>query len=275
MDEELKHRIAEDLKKAGRASEMLAIETFIRRGWSCEGSVGFHDKDGDISREFDIHAHRPGSQRLEDGGSVQVTFRIAGEVKKSEKPWVALRERSLGDEDLTDAWANLTHGVNLPDERFALDAELSRYSLLQTAGWRARAVHEAFKHPNASEASHAAFIVACKAAESALEAEEASLAQLRAGFADSIFLTLVKPVVILDGVLVSATLDEDASIEIEPVGGAALGFQFRTARYTREVYSIDVVTLEYLDTYLELCERRIDSIVSALSGKSTDRRGGR
>jgi len=235
---------------------MLAIDAFIRHQWECEGSVGFHDKDEDLGREIDLHAHR--SLGIDHAGRfARFSFRLIGEVKKSERPWVALREHSLGKIELVDAWGNLTSGVHLPDDRFALEPQLSRYSLLQDQGWRARGIHESFKHPNASEASHSAFIAVCKAAESALEAEEAELHQLRSGFEDSTFLTLIKPVVILDGVLTSATLAPDGSIEVAPINGAALRFQFRTSRYTRENYNVDVVTLGYLESYLELAEKRI------------------
>jgi hypothetical protein len=210
MDEELPRRIAEDLRKSGRASEMLAIDAFIRRGWICEGSSDFHDKDEDLSRELDIQAHRGLTRSLPSGGSVLFTLRIVGEVKKSEKPWVALRDQSLARKDLVDGWTNLTCKANLPDDLVALGTELSRHSLLESTGWRARAFHEAFKHPNAPEASYSACIVACKAAESVLETEDAVFGKLGAGLADSMFLTLVKPLVILDGLLFSATLGADA-----------------------------------------------------------------
>jgi hypothetical protein len=272
MDDELRRKLAEDLRKSGRASEMLALDTFVHRQWSCEGSVGFHDKDEDVGREIDLHAAFSVTRGLSTGGSVQFTFRVVGEVKKSEKPWVVLREHSFSPPDLVDAWTNLTYGVNLPDDRFTIDKELSRFSLLETTGWRGRGVHEAFKDPKNREASYTALIAACKASESALGAEENSLGQLQNSFAGSTFLTLIKPVVILDGTLAAATLT-GGDVEIAPADGAAIRFQFRTARYTRETYNVDLVTLSYLSTYLELCERRTRNVVSALTDLADERRG--
>jgi hypothetical protein len=273
MEDDLKRKIAEDLRKAGRTSEMLAIDAFHRHQWSCEGSVGFHDRDEDIGREIDLHAHH-GLLTVRAVGSATFTLRVIGEVKKSEKPWVALREHSLEKSELVDAWTNLTCGINLPDDRVALEPHLSRHSLLQSQGWRARGIHESFKHPNTSEASHSAFISVCKAAESALAAEEALLGESRR-LADTTFLTLIKPVVILDGLLASATLAADGSIEVAPIDGAALRFQFRTARYTRETYNVDIVTLSYLDQYLDLAQQRIQSVADALADLSVDKRGER
>jgi len=76
----------------------------------CEGSVGYHDRDKDLAREFDILAYRGLTRAVANGASVQFTLKIVGEVKKSEKPWVALRERSVAVDDLLDAWRNLTCG---------------------------------------------------------------------------------------------------------------------------------------------------------------------
>jgi hypothetical protein len=48
-----------------------------------------------------------------------------GEVKKAERPWVVLRERSLATDELIDAWTNLTYStidlVSLSDLAAYLD----------------------------------------------------------------------------------------------------------------------------------------------------------
>jgi hypothetical protein len=251
MDHELKRRIAEDLRKAGFESEMLAIEEFARRPlWRCEGSVGYRDKDQDVNRELDLLA-RYGLWN--DVGTVQCGIRIVGEVKKTERPWVVLRERQVAEEELIDAWDNLNCHDNLPDD-IALGEKLSRHSLLQENGWQGRGIHESFKPPSAASSSYGALVSVCKASESALDAEEASRAPLKK---DSILFTLVKPVVVVDGPLVSAMVAADASIDVAEISSAVLRFQFRTARYTRENYHIDLVTLPYLPRYLEMCEQRV------------------
>src|SRR5438045_3864748 len=186
MDEDLKRRIADDLRKAGFESEMLAIEDFARRGWQCQGSVGYRDRDQDISRELDLFATFGVSRARSSGGSVQCAIQIAGEVKKAERPWVVLRERQLPNAELIDAWTNLTYGINLPADQFALAEKLSAYSLLQRNSWQARGIHESFKPPSGAAASYAACVTVCKAAESLLEAEEASLTPLRGAFEDSV-----------------------------------------------------------------------------------------
>ena len=50
--------------------------------------MGFHDRDEDIGREIDLHAHH-GLLTVRAVGSATFTLRVIGEVKKSEKPWVA------------------------------------------------------------------------------------------------------------------------------------------------------------------------------------------
>src|SRR5437870_5806076 len=103
MDDDLKRRIADDLRKAGFESEMLAIEEFARHGWQCQGSIGYRDRDQDISRELDLLARYGLSRTRSGGGSVQCAIQVAGEVKKAERPWIVLRERPLASEELIDA----------------------------------------------------------------------------------------------------------------------------------------------------------------------------
>ena len=244
---------------------MLAIEEFARRGWQCEGSVGYQDRDQNVSRELDLLARFGLSRTRPVGGSVQCAIRVVGEVKKAERPWVVLRERPLATDELIDAWNNLTYSVNLPSDQFALAEKLSALSLLQRNGWQGRGIHESFKHPSAAASSYGACVSVCKAAESALEAEEAAFAPLRNAFEDSIFFTLVKPVVIVDGLLVSATVASDGSIELTEIASAVLRFQFRTAHYTRQNYTIDIVSLQDLTSYLHLSEQRVRHFLDALA----------
>lgn len=122
-----------------------------------------------------------------------------------------------------------------------------------------------FKHPSGATTSYGACVSVCKAAESALEAEEAAFAPLRNAFEDSIFFTLIKPVVIVDGLLVSAMVASDASIELTEISSAVLRFQFRTAHYTRQNYTIDLVSLSDLATYLDLSEQRVRHFLDALA----------
>jgi hypothetical protein len=264
LDENLKNRISEDLHKSGFQSEMAAVEAFLVTGWQCEGSFTYRDRESNSSREIDLQATFTLSRARQRGGSVQCGLRVLAEVKKSEEPWVAFRERASSPTQLLDAWNNLTYTLNLPTEQVALADALSQHSLLSTNGWKARGVHESFKRPSTPSRWYAAGVAACKAAESALEAEAATLDPLRPNFSDSILFVLIKPIIILDGPFVSAHLKDGETLVIEEITSAAFRFQHRTSEYTRDSYSLDVVTMEALPAYIASSERRLRSFMEAL-----------
>lgn len=226
MDDELRRRIAEDLRKAGFESEMLAIEEFAVVDGNARAAsattIGIRTSAASSTCLQDSVCLERDRRRL---SPVRDPYRRRGQ--KAERPWVVLRERTLATDELIDAWTNLTYGFNLPADHVTLAEKLSMHSLLQRNGWQGRGIHESFKHPTGASSSYGACVSVCKAAESALEAEEASFGPLRTTFEDSIFFTLIKPVIVVDGILVSATVASDASIDLSEISSAVLRFQFQ------------------------------------------------
>lgn len=80
--------------------------------------------------------------------------------------------------------------------------------------------------------------------------------------------------IVVDGMLVSATVASDTSIDLSEISSAVLRFQFRTARYTRQKYTIDIVSLPDLSSYLELAEQRVHHFLDVLAEPATIAGGG-
>ena len=134
MDEKFRNKIIKDLQKSGFGSEMRAIREFLSRKWYCTGNFSYFDKDAQISREGDLHASR---RRLKDLGSrnyVIFWFHIAGEVKKSDNPWIVFKQ-PIREVRVTDAYNNLIFFKHLPFSYVNLVEPLTEHSLPATIEW--------------------------------------------------------------------------------------------------------------------------------------------
>ena len=86
-DNELLERITQQAKAVGFDSELKTASILLENGWSVSQSIYYIDKDENVGRELDIHAHFP-FQSL--SSCPEVTFRIllSIEVKKSKQPLI-------------------------------------------------------------------------------------------------------------------------------------------------------------------------------------------
>lgn len=278
MEDFLK-KVSEDLDNSGFISEMRAIQIFLRNGWRCSGNASYYDKDEGKNREIDLEAYLWKRRDISDGRSMVSFFYIIGEVKKTDKPWVIFKEELNHS---LDAWNNLAYS-NMPSQlNREIANAMSKDSLKTKLGWRGYGIHESFKNPNQPSRWYSAFVSVCKASKHVLESnfqvensldndtEEEELIEVK----DNISFHFVQPIVILDGILLSAALDETGNIKISEIDSAPMEFTYRsdhyydmdffTGRPTEKSYRVDVVCLKALADYINLCKQRQVSIVDAI-----------
>jgi hypothetical protein len=269
MNPELLEKLKKDLEKSGLGSELKVRQSFEKRGWSVYSGGAYLDKDDNKSREIDISAtlgrqSRKGKTRI---FSNWVT--IYAEIKKTEKPWIIFKSK-LPKYKTTCAWNNLIHAVNLPCEPHKLVRLMSKNSLLIRNGWLGTGIHEAFKKPDQPSRWYGAFTTTLKACESYLEScQSENTTPTDEKQTDSVLknpasLEFIQPLVILDGILVSAELSEDNEILLEEICSAAFEFEYRTPSYCQLSYRIDLTTLDSLDEYLSIVEKRQKDISDGL-----------
>ena len=267
MDEKFREKIIKDLEKSGFGSEMRAIREFLSRNWHCTGNFSYFDKDAQKSREGDLHASRIGSKDLGSRSSVVFWFHIAGEVKKSDNPWIVFKQpiRRLR---VTDAYNNLIFFKHLPFSYVNLVEPLTEHCLLAKIEWEGYGIHESFKKPDKSSRWYSSFVSSCKAAEHILErnseGKESDREISKDAFKNPPFFVFVKPVVVLDGPLLSAEITSTGKISIKEIDAAPFQFHFRTINYDRYSYPIDLVSLSALAKYIEKSEKRQDTIFNAI-----------
>jgi hypothetical protein len=261
MKPEFEKRVIADLEESGFSSELRAIRTFLSCGWNCTGFANYFDLDQELFTGVDLFAWKDKEvrqERLKYG----VQFRIDAEVKKSEeKPWIVFKEKSTHVID--DHMNNLTHICGLVP--FSLRLAMAQESAYSQLKWKGYGIHEGFKKPSAPSRSYFAMINACKSAESTLKAASAYYKEFEEGSKGhendehaykERFVVFVKPIVILDGILLAASLSDTGEISIEEIQFAPVQFYYKSKHCEKGVYLVDIVTLEGLEEYIKMSERR-------------------
>jgi hypothetical protein len=271
MSKDLKNKMLADLEKSGFASEMRAIKIFQNSGWHCDGGRNFMDKDQNISRDSDIAAHYVHRYSKNDMQQIECWYFIAGEVKKSEKPWVVFA-RKLKHPFTQEAWGNLTFRDGFLLEPHTISDDLTKLSLRDELRWEGYGIHESFKSPDNPSQGYKAIVSAIKATEDVVETNGSIAKKINAHEKNDIKCILMfgKPVVILDGQLFSAELNEMNDIELNEISFAPLKVNFETTAYTHGCYYVDVVTLEGLASYLGKSKDRHSHIFKALTEKTIE-----
>lgn len=271
MTNDLTDKIIVDLERSGISSEMRAIWIARQKGWCATGSVIYPDLDENKSREGDAHIAKTCTLTRDNGSVVECTFRYVLEVKKSKRPWIVLKERmntsNNSKEELTpsspDAWGNFIKDINVP--RYELLQPLIKHALAHKNKWIGTGVHESFKTPSDYSNWYHSAIAVLKSASHIFDYytlpkdSETSFDSSK----DS-NLTLVRPVIVIDGRLFSAELLEQGDITVEEIGASCLNFQFSSENYDFESSDIDLVSLSYFNEYLGICEERLTYLTESL-----------
>jgi hypothetical protein len=265
MNPEFEKEIIADLEKSGFSSELRSIRTFLSCGWGCTGFANYFDLDQELITGVDLYAWKDKEvhqEKLRYG----VQFRIDAEVKKAEKnPWIVFKEQT--DHVIDDHINNLTHICGLVP--FSLRHAMAQNSAYSQLRWKAYGIHEGFKKPSAPSRSYSAMINACKSAEYTLKVSSAFYREFEErskGREDDEhgykvrFVVFVKPIVVLDGILLAASLSDTGQISIEEIQFAPVLFHYKSKHCEKGIYLVDIVTLEGLEEYIRMSESRHQTI---------------
>jgi hypothetical protein len=266
MNPEQEKHIIEDLEKSGFSSELRAIRTFLSRGWRCTGFANYFDLDHEQVRGVDLRASNEKVEMLPDNIRVAVEYYIDAEVKKSERPWIVFKEKNSYIID--DHLNNLSYATGFAP--FRLRKAMAQDSLYTQFGWKAYGIHESGKKPDAPSRAYSAFVTISKSAESTLGSVSAPYKELEQMSKDSgdllneRVLLFVKPLVILDGLLLAANLSDKGEISIEEIKFAPVEFFHKSKNCHKGIYLIDIVTLNNLEEYIDLSGKRLLTIFETI-----------
>jgi hypothetical protein len=268
MDDALLKKLRDDLEKSGFGAEMQALKMMVERGWHYVGSDAYLDEDADTFREMDASGFL---QRLSilDGKILSMVFIfLAIEVKKATTPWVIFKPPTPSSSDYREAIGPLVYGANLPCPVFRLQEAFSCGSIAERNGWLGRGLHEAFKNPSDKSRWYSAFVTSCKAAEYIMR-REVRAEDPRGSISDDLrkkptYLLLSRPVVVLDGTLLAAELDDAGELLLSATEAATFEFRFASKHCKENRYNVDLVTLSGFAAYLDSWIERRNRIAAAV-----------
>lgn len=250
MNDELRKKLAEDLKNAGFSAEMMTLRAFLQSGWAAEGGAGFLDRDEGKMRDIDVVAH----QEIDDEEfPINCTIDIHAEVKKSATPWILFRNRPRFFHRLVPLfWGTVTSPPDYEPPWY----NVCDGAVLDGAQWAAYGLHEAFKRPDQPSRGYAAFLSAAKASDQHIEdlktwEKENPVDELPPDLPPGGLLILAQPLVVLDGILAVAELDANGEVIVEEIDMATFRLVYMSPAYRRARYDVDIVTLAALDRYIE------------------------
>jgi hypothetical protein len=258
MDDELRRRVTKNLWKSGFGSELKALKAFDgREGWSAITGSAFFDPVLNRSRELDFTAHKHRFRQTASGDFLfNVTVSLVAEVKKSEKPWAVLHSAKWATpEELFSMNAIIRSTAGPPQSE--IRSAFAKSCLISANKWFGHGVHEVFKKPD----EHGRwFSAAAKTCRACVASTQRPLLKFQE---DTWVVEYIQPLVILDGILLSATLDETKEIVVEKIPFASARFEEHGPE-NRGAFVVDLVTLDSFQDYVDRIERGFDQCFNRL-----------
>lgn len=259
MENSLLNKIKQDLEKTGLGSELKAIKIFEKFDFMTLSGHNYLDKDENKLREIDIVSVRNMTTKFRDVKFDYYIFNslvIVAEVKKSEKPWVVFKSNY---QDSSFNYTNCLKRVKLNKSNNVMIFRELEESFTQEWNLKVNGIHEAFKSPNNPSRWYGACMSAIKATiesfeKNCLSDEENEKNEEYEKYEN--YYDNFQPLIILDGTLVSAEMDENYEIKVEEVLFSKIDIKLESNKYKESTYQVDIVTLKGLEKYLEMMKKQ-------------------
>lgn len=252
---ELKTKLLRKLEETGYPVELKVGSIFSSYGFKqVQYNRYYMDEDEQKGREIDICAY---TNVFSEKPSLSVGLGLICEVKQTRKyPWVIFStERGFIE---GEGWIRLHYSVGKVDAELLAYEEIESKCTTRQFARIGRSYYEGFRSADAKSTIFEALTTACKAAEHWLkrniEAVEDIEDEGKPSARETVVhrsLTFVDPLIVADGPLYEAYLDEENQIKLDEVKHIPISFGYISAKYSRFGYLVEVVTTEELPTLLE------------------------
>lgn len=243
---ELKLKILDDIKKTGFITELNVVSWLIGDGWEVKSNFSYIDKDLNKHREIDCIATK---MIYDDKNNIIVEMNLIIEIKKSGRAWVIFTN-DVPTESRFPGWSMLC----ISSDNALLDYDEFGDGYVRTREQKiGRSFHEAMKNPNEPSKIYEAILSACKAAVSEYDISkfyhdmDKDAGEERTGYGMSVFI----PVVLLDGNLFEAFLDEQGEVQLEERDHIPVAFSYSSYKYDDSRYYPEVITLNGLEGFAQ------------------------
>ncbi|QDT96266.1 hypothetical protein [Gimesia aquarii] len=260
----LDKKILEWLEQQGYPLEMRVAKAFIDAGVSISLSVYYRDPENDTPREIDIVA---GCQDGEFADYFMFSVEFAIECKKSSSPWVLFVKpgRSFGSV-FRNGWVCSKIGSTVK-ERLKY-RNLSDNKLHNWSGNWAYGVTEALRKgsPKTGDIPYKALMSCVKASHGLARLTEQKVWSSR--YADKVlFGSMTQPVIILDGKLFEASLNESGDLEIIETEEGIINFKYPFLNRADEYVSVRIVTLPALPRFISAAKETVEQLTDEVDAQ--------
>ena len=254
MEASLKNKIFDDIKKNGYLTELNVGEKFRKKGWRVQYNQAYLDQDLNKSREIDLVAIY--SIPTKTVSAAWVSIHLAIETKKSERPWVVFcSPKDNYAEDLSLHFnSTIRNNFSFP----LLNKEAKGY-IRNKIPFRGRNYYEAFKSYNETSKIYEAVLSSSKAARYLKEKEDEYYknTELDFKFNEPITIKIFLPLIILDGQLVKAIIDNNGEPQLDDADYIPIVAYYHDNKGYEVTLSPDLITFKYLDGYVASIEKWI------------------
>lgn len=258
MTEDLRDKLLADIAKTGYPVELQVGDMISKYATNVYYNTYYLDRDEQKGKEVDVSAYFHSHSE-----KVVVGLDLICEVKKSSKrPWVIFstkrgfieNEGYLRLHYSTEVDANI-----LPFEEMQRNCSSSGFLRI------GRSYHEGFKSEGEKSQIFKALVTVIKASEDCLERSRVSGDDFTVpGHKKIVF---IEPIIIVDGLLYEAYLDERSETELNEIGHIPVSFGYISSEYDRRHYLVDVVTMKEFPNLLAMKKNWIDGIRAIIEGE--------
>lgn len=261
---ELESRLIQDIKTTGYPSEILAGNIFINKGWQVDLNKYYFDWDEKKGREVDLVAFEMVRSKKYD---ISIDLYLITQVKKSDKyPWVIFSTEAEGIEE--PGWSRLHIAYDQINSEILPVQKLEEKSSVSNFKRFGHSYYEGFKGETSKSNIFDALASAVKASEDCLrhlnemdkEEEERLGRDVRVGR----HVTFIEPLVIIDGLLYEAYLDNKNELVINSTNCMAVCFGYLSSEYKRSDfygnYLIEIVTMNGLSDFIDIKMNWLNSL---------------
>jgi len=250
------NKLLQAIEKTGYPIELRVGSIFTKDGWNVQYNRYYVDKDEVKAREIDINAFKNTHSENEN---LVVGLHILCEVKNSPKPWIVFStQKGILD---GGGWLRLHYILGMergivPFHVLEAKSSISKFSRI------GRSYCEGFKLDAEKSEIFKALTSVVKASEDCLEKNEKAAKEHKDK--QQRLLCFLDHLIVLNGLLYEAYLDENDELYIHEIDHALVSFGYISVEYQRYRYLVDLVTLKELPNLLSAKRKWLESIKDAV-----------
>ena len=245
--------IVKDMKQAGFPLEVVAGTRFTNKGWTARHQVFYYDEVDKKGKYVDITAHKVIDRSSEI--FKRLNYTVVAECKKSEKAWVFYTPPNTfltQDPDMASIGYLRTIPSFTPDglryllhNHYVTQAPLDRIAVASYVAFTGRESKEQYQIFTATNQ-------VLTALQYLIGWTRSSLSKVRVPNS----LAIYYPAIIFEGKMYEYVLDEKENPQLAETQYVKYEVAFQSAGKTGEflTFLIDVVTKDFLPTYLDILE---------------------